>query len=291
MSMEALYQAAGISRQAFHQYRRQQQQEEVLIDELIVQANRIRKNHPGMGPRVIHLKFRQEPEKWPISRLPGRDKTEAILLQNGFRTRKVVVFHKTTQPGSYRFPNRIEGMEINQINRIWMSDITYFSMDGKWFYLTEIIDLYSRKCLGIAWSRNLTAEETVIPALKMAIKNRKGHDLSRCILHSDAGGQYIDKVVLEILRKKNIKSSMAKSVYENPFIERLHSTLKNQYLTLWELNSFEQLGRFILRFLDLYNNDRPHQSLRYLTPNAFEIAIQNIPLNQRTMLTIKKIDP
>lgn len=291
MSMEALYQAVGISRQAFHQYRRKQQQETILIEQILAQANSIRENHPGMGPRIIYLKFQQEPDKWPIKQLPGRDKTERILLQNGFRIRKVIVFHKTTRPGAYRFPNRIEGMKIREINRIWMSDITYFQFKGKWVYLTEIIDLYSRKCLGIAWSENMTAQETIIPALKRAFKNRKGQDLSKCILHSDAGGQYIDKKMLKMLRKKKIQSSMARSAYENPFIERFHSTLKNQYLNLWKINSFEQLGKFILRFLDLYNRDRPHQSLQKSTPDQFEFDIQNIPINQRTTLVVKKIDP
>ena len=291
MSMEALYQAAGITRQAFGQHRRQQQREQVLVEELIRQAKLIRIDHPGMGPRMMYIKFKQKPETKPLTELAGRDKTEAILLQNGFRTRKVVVFHKTTQPGSYRFPNRIEGMDINQINRIWMSDITYISIAGKWFYLTIIIDIYSRKCLGISWSKNMTAEQTVIPALKMAILSRAGQDLSNCIFHSDAGGQYIDRNFLLILQEHQIESSMANSVYENPFAERFHETLKNQYLIRWGVNSFDRLGQLALRFRDLYNLDRPHQSLHELTPDAFEIAILNIPLNQRTMLTVKIIDP
>ena len=211
-------------------------------------------------------------------------------MANGLRVDPIRVFHKTTYSGAFRFPNLVEGLQVYDLNHVWISDLTYYRLMDKWAYLTFILDLYSRRCLGYAVSDTMHTEQTTIPALQMALKTRAVADYNKqLIFHSDGGGQFYDKAFSTILDQYNIASSMAVSAYENPHMERFHNTAKNFYLIPWRVNSFDKLCKSLPRFIELYNSDRPHGSLKKSTPLAFETEIQQIPLNQRPCVLFKKI--
>jgi transposase InsO family protein len=220
----------------------------------------------------------------------GRDKFEEILMRNGLRVRPIRVFHRTTYSGSFRFPNRTEGLEVRRINHVWVSDLTYYRLYDDWAYLTFILDLYSKRCIGYAVSQNMTTEATTLAALKMALKNRKITPGEEPLLfHSDGGGQYLDQDFLSLLKQHRVVSSMAEDVYENPHAERFHGTAKNDYLIPWGVNSLRQLRKELHRFVYLYNHLRPHQSLKDKPPAVFEEFVQHIPLSQRPMVLFKKV--
>lgn len=288
--MEALYQLLGISRQGFHQSRHKRLGQEKFEQELIQRVKLHRQDHPRMGARTLYTMMQAQQADQVLLQQIGRDKFEQILLSNSLRVSPIRVFHKTTYAGAFRFPNLVEGREINQLNTIWVSDLTYYRLLRGWAYLTFILDLYSRRCLGYALSRKMDTESTVLPALKMALKTRKIHDYQhKLYFHSDGGGQYIDQAFRSLLQRHKIRSSMAEIVYENPHMERFHSTAKNDYLIPWNVNSFEQLRKSLPQFVKRYNQQRPHENLKGQTPIAFEEAIQLIPLQQRTKLVFKKV--
>lgn len=291
MKMEALYHCVGISRQGFHNYRKNQSHKAQREDQIVQRVRYHRQTHQRMGARPLFAMMHQlEQEDQALVQQFGRDKFEQILLNNDLRVQKIRTFHKTTYSGAFRFPNLVEGLKINQLNRIWVSDITYYRLNQDWAYLTSVLELYSRRLLGYAISQTLQTEHTTIPALKMALKTRKIKDFNnQLIFHSDGGGQYYDAEFLKILQQHSILSSMAEIVYENPHSERFHGTAKNDYLIPWKVNSFEQLKREFPRFVKLYNEIRPHESLKYKTPIDFEKEIQLIPLCQRPLVLFKKI--
>lgn len=290
MSMESLYDLLGTSRQSFHQRRARWIEEDQLAQKLIERVLFHRQDHPRMGARMLYIMMQGFKEDQALIEQIGRDKFEQILLDNNLRVSPIKVFHKTTYSGAFRFPNLVEGLSINQINAIWISDLTYYRLQKGWAYLTFILDLYSRRCLGYALSEHMHSEETTMAALKMAINTRAidnyHHQLT---FHSDGGGQYYDKGFTGLLKDYQIQSSMAEIVYENPHVERFHSTAKNDYLIPWNVNSISQLQIMLPKFVKLYNQVRPHQSLKGLTPIAFEEACQHIPLNQRTTVLFKKL--
>ena len=73
------------------------------------------------------------------------------------------------------------------INRAWVSDITYLSTDEGWLYLAVVMDLASRRIVGWSMSDRLQAE-LVCLALKAAYWRRK--PAPGLIMHSDRGSQY-----------------------------------------------------------------------------------------------------
>ncbi|PHN01314.1 integrase [Flavilitoribacter nigricans DSM 23189 = NBRC 102662] len=290
MSMESLYQVVGISRQGFHQHRRRLQWQEQQVDSIIERVKHYRQFHPRMGARPIYQLMSAHKSDQQLIEHLGRDKFESILITNGLGIEPIRIFHITTYSGAFRFPNLTEGLEINDINRVWISDLTYYRLLDGWAYLTFILDLYSRRCLGYALSQTLETEQTTMKALKMALKTRGKHNFDQqLIFHSDGGGQYYDKGFLKLLRQYQIVSSMAECVYENPHVERFHSTAKNQYLIPWGVNSVCQLQKRMPQFIKLYNQMKPHRSLKGKSPLDFEKFIQQIPLCQRPVELFKKI--
>ena len=107
-------------------------------------------------------------------------------------------------------------------------------------------------------------------ALKKGIKTRKDSLPADIIFHSDGGGQYYDKEFLSLTTKLKFRNSMCECAYENGKAERVNGTIKNNYLKHYTINNFKILVKSVDRAVKLYNEDRPHKSLKYITPCAFE---------------------
>ena len=151
----------------------------------------------------------------------GRDRFEAFCFENGFKVSMKPAYHRTTNSyGVRRFDNLLESIELTSVNQVWVSDITYYRIGEKFYYLTFILDLYSRVIVGYSASENLDTLSTTIPALKMAARTRnipKG-----LIIHSDGGGQYYCKEWLKLTSSHKMRNSMCESVYENAHAERIN---------------------------------------------------------------------
>ncbi|HQQ12703.1 MAG TPA: integrase core domain-containing protein [Bacteroidales bacterium] len=63
---------------------------------------------------------------------------------------------------------------------------------------------------------------------------------------------------------------MCKYPWENPYAERINGTIKNNYLIHWIIKDTKQLTKEVDRAVKLYNSDKPHKSLKRLTPDEFE---------------------
>jgi putative transposase len=269
---------AGISKQALHQHNKRQLQSDAEQQKFFEKADAIRKEHPGAGCRKMAQALRCS--HW------GRDKIETLLLKNGYRLQFRRNYAKTTRrQRRYPFPNLIEGMELNDINQVVQTDITYYCVNGRFYYLTFIIDVYSRLITGFAVSGNLEAEAN-IRALEMMLKTRRGHQWTSFIHHSDKGCQYIEKRYLKLLHDNNIRISMCDQAWQNPYAERLHKTIKEEYLYKWRIKNYRDLKNAVAKAVDHYNTKRSHLELNRTNPVAFEKIIQSIPLKNRPKMKL-----
>jgi len=263
--MNKLYEAIGITKQSFHQRMERlsgQRQEELQLLHLIQE---IREDHPTMGMRDMYYKIR------PVSM--GRDKFEAFCKAESLLVARPKNYRRTTDSyGVVRFDNLLEKLKVNKINQVWQSDITYFELAGRFYYITFIIDGYSRRIVGHSTSRRLFTEDTSLPALQMAISLRKGQKLSisGVIFHSDGGGQYYDRNFLQLTKKTGIQNSMCKYAWENGKAERLNGVIKNNYLIHRTIKNFEQLVIEVDRSVLLYNTEKLHIALGRTAPEIFE---------------------
>jgi putative transposase len=273
--MSSLFAAAGMSKQSFHQRRVRLQGSAVKAIELIPRIEQIRSHHPTMSSRSMYLMI------GPIHL--GRDRFESFCFENGFKVRLKRAFHRTTNSlGVTRFNNLLLNKRVTGVNRVWVSDITYYRIGEKFYYLTFILDLYSRFIVGYSISSTLLAEDTTIPALRMAIKGRI--ILDGLVIHSDGGGQYYCKEWLSLTAMANMKNSMCESVYENAHAERVNGIIKNDYLFPHRPENFDNLTAMTHQVIFRYNYERPHRSLGKVSPDQFE----KLRHDQQALAIVKK---
>lgn len=265
--MNALYRTLGITKQAFHK-----RLDHYLhcIDEqqqLLRVIHEIRRDHPKLSARQMYFVIKPN---WM-----GRDKFESFCYENGLKIERRIRFRRTTNSwGVTRFPNRIIDFELTGKNQVWVSDITYYQINEKYYYLTFIMDLFSRYIVGYSASENLLTECTTLPALKMAVNSRTIN--CGLILHSDGGGQYYSKQFLNLTRQYQIINSMGETVFENATAERINGTIKNDYLIPYGPTCFGELERYLTKAVRNYNV-RPHMAHRRVSPADFE-TIKNVEI-------------
>lgn len=264
MKMNRIYRALKISKQSFHQRLDRHFVQLEQAEQLLVLVKQIREDHPRMSSRQMYRLLR--PTKM------GRDRFESFCFENGFKVEVKKSFHKTTNSlGVTRFENLLSGFELTGINQAWVSDITYYRISEKFYYLSFILDLYSRLIVGYSVSESLLTESTTIPALRMAIQHRQLKE--GLIFHSDGGGQYYCKEWLHITSSHKMKNSMCEDVYENPHAERINGIIKNDYISMYGPTSYEKLVAMTQKAVLKYNTEKPHSSIGYICPMDYEQLI------------------
>ena len=264
--MSLLYRSIGISKQAFHQHTNRYLKTLEEQQQLLPLITQIRADHPALSARQMY--FMLQPQTM------GRDRFEQFCFEQGFKIARKRSWRRTTDSrGVTRFDNLLTGFELTGINQVYVSDITYYQIGDRFYYLTFIMDLYSRYITGYSASKYLLTEHTTMPALGMAIANRTIPP--GLILHSDGGGQYYCKEFVALTGQHHIKNSMCEVVYENSNAERVNGTIKNSYLEYYHPNDFKQLTSMLKKAVDMYNLKRPHQSLNRLSPAVFESLLTN----------------
>jgi putative transposase len=262
----------GYSKQAYYQqlhYQEQQSFDEYLIVGLIKQKRQIWKRGSG---RNLWKSLQMDFSNHQIS--IGRDKFFDLLRRNGLLIRYKKRRIKTTDSYHryYKYPNLIKDLKPIKANEIWVSDITYLWLTDtdSFCYLFLITDMYSRKIIGYCVHATLAAEGA-IKSLQMALQSTKASMIKGCIHHSDRGIQYCCDAYIAMLNKKGIDISMTEQSdpLENAIAERINKTIKEEFTDEKELSftTIEAAKTAIKKFIDFYNNQRPHRSIDWLTPN------------------------
>ncbi len=275
--MNRIYSSIGISKQAVHQYEKREKLFNIKLEDLIIQADELRAEHPGCGVEKMYNTLLPE--------FIGRDRFIEIFMELGYRVKKMKNYIRTTIPTHLKYPNLIEGLCLSKPNKLWQTDITYFYLKGRFYYLVFILDVYTRKIIGYNVSEHLRAESNII-ALNKAIESQ-ACSLKGLIHHSDRGSQYVDKEYLKILENRGIKVSMGMKAQDNAYAERINGTIKNEYLKHWEITSFNDLKNKVHKAVNQYNNRRIHDSLpKGSSPVVFEKSLVNLSDQKRPKVII-----
>ena len=155
-------------------------------------------------------------------------------------------------------------------NELWQTDFTYLKVIGwGWFYLSTILDDYSRYIIAWKLCTNMRAED-VTDTLDLALQ-ASGCDQAS-VLHkprllSDNGSSYISGELADWLEDQQMDHVRGAPYHPQTQgkIERWHQTLKNRIL-LENYYLPGDLCQKIDAFVEHYNHRRYHESLQNLTP-------------------------
>lgn len=264
----------GISRQAYYQagQRQLRRQSDARRAVELVSAYRIRQ--PRIGTRKLHCLISPELRQAGITM--GRDRLFAVLADERMLVPMRRAYHKTTQ-SHHRFrchPNLLksgpEQVRATASEQVWVADITYLPTFEKDVFVSLVTDAYSRKVVGWSVDDNMRTTQ-VSQALKMALKGRKTQQ--RLIHHSDRGVQYCSDEYQKIHAAHGITCSMTDGYdcYQNALAERINGILKGEFL-LNKPRDLKQARQMVAESIAIYNEERPHLSLKMKTPDAVHRA-------------------
>lgn len=225
-----------------------------------------RKQLPRLGVRKLYHQIKSEFQELGLS--IGRDKLFSILRDYDMLIKPKRRYIQTTISRHWlrKYPNLVKGLTIDRPEQVWVSDITYIKTEEGNCYLNMVTDAYSRKIMGYCIADSMDTE-AMIKAFEMGLKNRKYPD-QPLIHHSDRGLQYCSKEYIALSKDNKIITSMTEQSdpYENALAERMNRTLKEEFGLGSKLKSKQQAYSLTQEAIALYNNLRPHLSLKMKTP-------------------------
>jgi len=220
--------------------------------------------HPFLGYRKLtdHLK--------KLGYDIGEKKVRSLLREMGLTAiyphKKISIPNKEHK----KYPYLLRGVEINRVNQVWSTDITYIPLQSGYVYLTAVIDWFSRFVL--SWRLSNTIDSRFcIEALEEALQWGKPE-----IFNSDQGCQFTSVEFTGRLSAKGIRISMDGKgrALDNIFVERLWRTVKYEEVYLKDYQGPIEAEDGLKEYFKYYNSERPHQSLEYKTPEeVFKIAL------------------
>ncbi|NOY84437.1 MAG: IS3 family transposase, partial [Nitrospirae bacterium] len=171
-------------------------------------------------------------------------------------TRALYPGAKTTKknPEHKVYPYLLRDLEVNEVNQVWCTDITYIPMRNGFLYLVAIMDWHSRKVLSWRLPNSLETEPC-IEALEEALAKYG----TPGIFNSNQGSQFTSDDFTKVLKKKGIDISMdGKGRWRS---------LKYEEVYLKAYESVAHAKESIGIWLNFYNQDRRHANLKRMTPD------------------------
>jgi len=181
---------------------------------------------------------------------------------------KVTTDSKHNLPVAPNLLNR--QFEVNEPDKVYVSDITYIWTHEGWLYLAVVIDLFSRQVVGWSLNNRMTTK-LIMDALRMAIWHRMpGRGLT---FHSDRGSQYCSIVFQKMLKTHGMISSMSRkgNCWDNAVAESFFGSLKTERIFFTNYTTREIAKRDVVDYIEMfYNSNRRHSYLGYVSPKDFE---------------------
>lgn len=263
--MSGLCQMTGLSRAGFYRWRLPRQATAVEM-EMRDQMQKVALESPAYGYRRITWELRNRGFAVNHKRVLRMMREDNLLC-----VRKRAFMVTTDSRHSLPvYPNLARDRLLTAVNQLWIADITYIRLCTEFVYLAVVLDAFSRRVIGWALGRTLEAE-LALAALRMALAERQPPP--GLMHHSDRGVQYASLAYTDLLKQNHAIISMSRkgNPYDNAACESFMKTLKYEEIYRNEYRDLDEASASIGEFLErVYNQQRLHSALGYLTPTVFE---------------------
>jgi len=244
---------------------------EIKNEELLIEIRKaFKKSRNTYGSPRITIDLKEQGNQ------VNKKRVARIMRENGIRAKTKRKFKVTThsdhdEPISPNLLN--QDFTVQELNKTWVSDITYIWTREGWLYLATILDLCSRKIVGWSLWERLT-RQLVIDAFNQAA-GRRG-SINGLIFHSDRGSQYASKDFRKLLNKHECLSSMSGkgNCFDNAVAESFFSTFKKELVYGRTYQTRREAVSSIFEYIEVfYNRLRRHTSIGSMSPAQFEAML------------------
>jgi putative transposase len=213
----------------------------------------------------------------------GKKRVERLMRAAGLHGVSRRRFVRTTVADIYADlpPDLVDrNFQIEQLDRLWVADITYVPTWAGFLFLAIVLDACSRKVVGWAMENHLRTE-LVLAAINMALAQRGPEGV---IHHSDHGCQYTSFAFGKRCREMGVMPSVGSvgDAYDNAMAESFFATLECELLDRRSFQTQAEAKLAVFEFIEgFYNTRRRHSSLGYRSPVRFESELMaTTPVNR-----------
>lgn len=238
--IERMAKVLGVSRSGYHRFlKAKPSAREGENKKLLEKICHIHQESYGTyGSPRIHAELKARGENC------SRRRVARLMKNEGITAKMVKRFKRTTKQSenpSFVAPDLIQQeFKALEPNEAWVSDITFIATQDGWVYCSIILDLFSRKVVGLSLDIRMTAD-LVLRALKQALTHRCPP--AGIIHHSDRGSQYTSRSLKLLADTYGIQLSMGKvaDAFDNAVAESFFHTLKTELVYFKQYKDLEEV--------------------------------------------------
>jgi putative transposase len=180
---------------------------------------------------------------------------------------KATTYSKHNLPVAENLLN--QQFQVDEPNKVWLSDITYVPTDEGWLYLAGHKDLFTHEIVGYAMGERMT-KNLVSQSLFRAVEAK--HPAKGLTHHSDRGTQYCSYEYRQLLEQFAMKTSMSGkgNCFDNSPMESFWGMLKQELIYHSHFRTRQEAKQAITEYIEIfYNRQRLQAGLGYLSPTIY----------------------
>lgn len=269
--MATLCRKLGVSRSGYYAWRTRQASKRTEEDRRLLTLIRsiFKASRETYGYPRIHAALQAQ------GVVCGRHRVARIMRENGLKARMARRFkyHRHRHLFFEGVPNLLlDSALVSAPNQIWVGDVSYIDVRGRWAYIAIVMDQHTRRILGWSFSQRHDAA-LVREALLMA--RHASPPTTTTIFHSDQGSEYANRDYRNTLEALGLRVSMSRRghCWDNAHMESFFGSLKTEMVYFQKFQQLDEAVAYIRDYIHFYNCERLHSSLGYRSPNQFEATL------------------
>ena len=276
LSVKMLCEIAGVSRSGYYNWvhsadRRVEKELQDRADfELILEAYSFRgydKGAKGIYMRLLHM---DPPIIMNVKKIRRLMKKYGLIcnVRKGNPYRRMAKAIKTNNVADNLVKREFEKYGPR---KILLTDITYVPFDGRFCYLSTIIDAFTKQILSYELSESLEVD-FVLETVNQLIEKHGVSLTTETIIHSDQGCHYTSCSFIQLVKDKGLRQSMSRrgNCWDNAPQESFFGRMKDHIGgKIKESTTYSEILAIVDDWMDYYNNDRYQWELAKLSPNEY----------------------
>lgn len=276
LSVKMLCEIAGVSRSGYYNWvhsadkRAERELQDRADFELILEAYSFRgydKGAKGIYMRLLHM---DPPIVMNVKKIRRLMKKYGLICnvrkENPYRRMAKAI--KTNNVADNLVKREFEKYGPR---KILLTDITYVPFDGRFCYLSTIIDAFTKQILSYVLSESLEVD-FVLETVNRMIEKHGVSLTTETIIHSDQGCHYTSCSFIQLVKDKGLRQSMSRrgNCWDNAPQESFFGRMKDHIGgKIKESTAYSEILAIVDDWMDYYNNDRYQWELARLSPNEY----------------------